>query len=1302
MASVAEKFKKRQEQLKKEKKKSVAPSIKPTVPPKTFEPTPIELTETAPVPRGVSPVLPEIEREPVTAREAFVEPAKRIAVETALGAKQIATEGFPKAVSQAAAVPELVTKLTKQTLKGVNKVVDSPKIKDFVNRLQVFDDEIDEWQSSFRQVFEKENKSTGEKVGAFLGEEVVPFFLGAAVVGKLEKATKLGALINTVKSPVARSIIRGAITDLGVQPSISLAQNETPEQFAFNLTAGVAMGTIADLGLDALAKKFGKKAVQETVSEAIFEAQKVITKGAKAQEAKVAFKQVFENKFGRENIEVGLKGAGEKGEEILLTAERQAQKEKAIIDRTKDKKAKVVKELSGKKGVKITPEEFAKRANRIDILRKVPSPVKPKVVKTKQIKGVIRKATGQVKSPELKALRKKLKKQQVLSFLRQKTVDLQQAKNTVINYAKDKISKSSIEKIDLDRILTIIKNAKTKGTLVKSLDRIDDISFDILRKGLKKDIKEKVTKELVFSKLRQKSVDLQNAKKAVIQFAKENLPKDKSGKISLAKAKQVLTAINDAKTKGSLAKSLAKVERIIGSIKRTENISAIKKAVSPKELEKLPLKNREFVEKIFGKRGIKRLTDKKAADLIKAKQDFSKADVTKLGKENRKLQTETKRLEERTFNEMPDEEVDLLRKLLEREVKEGKAIAKREAEKLAKKKKVTLDRLENKSKNLDVKKVEKIPTKKLSKMSFVKSKLASALEQIQKADFSFLTPDNAFQVADGGVLGGVNHRTFKVPIDDGMNKVNTIQNGIYDDFTKIEKRLKLKKESFEKIAIHAYNVQPGGREAMISAGLPKKIIDEVKLNSKELKMYEFMRDNISGMEAFVDDVTQKVYNKRLPKIENYFPIHVDSSESLLGALEKSYKVDRISKQFIKERKGGVKGLKFDAREIFLNHIRNTSYYVGLEETTKNLFSLANSPRYGKAVGKSMQKWVTDWLQHVARKGAAGREVGAVERGIDKLGNNMGIAAFGFNLITTAKQAVAKFTSGSLLGRHALIHTGDMFASPSLYKRIDELSTQQKFRQFDDPTFQESARSKLTKLGFAPLQTFDKMISNDTWYGAYRKYLSDNNIKWDKKKFLEGEPNKDAIDFADLITRKTNGSGDVQNIASVLRKNNNAALRSFLKFQNFVLGTEFQLLRNEVFRWGWKDKKQAAQIIAFLFMSGYTEQQISNKYQQYIYGEQANEWQKQPVTTEALNIFGSKIPLVNNVMSITKYDSTGSPILDTVVNLFKTASELPDQKTDYSKTKNMINLGKSVGSISGVPGTSVGAALLKKQNIEENL
>jgi len=488
--------------------------------------------------------------------------------------------------------------------------------------------------------------------------------------------------------------------------------------------------------------------------------------------------------------------------------------------------------------------------------------------------------------------------------------------------------------------------------------------------------------------------------------------------------------------------------------------------------------------------------------------------------------------------------------------------------------------------------------------------------------------------------------------------------------------------------------QKGGRAKLLNTeGITADLIDSIKLDDQEMDWYRFIRGELNTIFPKVNETLIKTSKgmKRLGVTKNYFPLIVDfnKSEELAEQLfGDTYLNSRgVSKGFTKTRNiVGVKNTTYNmnARDVYLNYARKTSEFINMEETIRDLQAVATDKKFVKAIGRDASNFIAEWLDTISRGGIS---KGYKRQWFEDVRDNIGSAILGFKISPIIKQPIAKITAGALLGvDHAFKHDIE-YVKNNLNHIVDEVSLQQKFRTFDDPTFNVGSLNKYQQWGYAGIKALDKITSNNVWYSAYKKYFADNKLKFNLDEFKRKVVNDDAVKYADELVRKTQGSGEVKDIAQMFRGDSRGLWKSLFQFQSFVIN-QFQLLpidmKNAIMKE--KNPQKALNILTFFLLAGMAESYISSGLTQIWGSPISKEKDKNMNPAErAADSFLGQIPLINNAISVSKFGSSGIPIIDAGTGVIKGGSSIFTSKTKKSKVRGAVEFGTGVAALGGISG-----------------
>ena len=871
------------------------------------------------------------------------------------------------------------------------------------------------------------------------------------------------------------------------------------------------------------------------------------------------------------------------------------------------------------------------------------------------------------------------------------------------------VRKSLDRKVRKLEIKTATKVAESKAFNIASTKLSKAVRGGEL-KLLKEGVKMRATKDKVIEKLIDKSVSIASKKKIVYEYTKMSLPPEVRGKL--------LPDVAKAETQGNLSAAFRKIIKIQNDIKKKEMVGGIEKAV--KDIEKLPLKWQDKILEAMDKislKGMSKETIKKLEDL---KTFLSKEPEAKFLFRKPTLAQKVKipLLEKQTISKMKLEDLTKLYTKVLQSSKEGK-LASRLIEET---KKLEIENLTKniieKSKNIDVEIPRTIGVNLSKKEKLVNSKLQLA-KQMKSGYMNYVSSDIGFEILDNNVRRGINYKTFKEPFNDAFFNYKEMNSGIVDNYflfkKEIEKKFgkKFTEANMERVMVYATKMQEGGKQKMVNSGVDKLLkkgttIDNIKLNEQETKLYKFMRGIFDEIHPHIDNALQTTHGRKLGNVDNYFSWQTDfnNSDEVFKRLEGDYVLtSRTAQGFTKERTlAGRQVLKLNAEDVFLKHINDSTYFIHTEELLNDLGKIARTSDYSKAVGKNGQKWVAGWVDLMARKGVP---EGYKPAYINLLLRNIGSGILGFRLSPVVKQPIAKITSSALLGKHTFKYDPEYFAK-GLSKYVRKVSGQQKFRTFDDPAFTELAKNKkLAKWqesGYYFIKTVDQMTADNVWYASYRKYFADKKLVFNLDDFKTGKTNKEALHYADLITRRTQGSGEYKDLAKMLTSKDKNVAKAILQFQSFVLNESY-LLPHDAIGKAWLKEKNVGKALGILtayMTAGLAEGYISTGMAQLFSSKQyAEDEREKKFTARMFDAMITKIPFINNLYGAAKYDGVGVPLVDIYTSGVGGATSIISGKETETKVKGLTRLIEALSNLLiGIPGVGQAGQIIRKYGIDE--
>ena len=602
----------------------------------------------------------------------------------------------------------------------------------------------------------------------------------------------------------------------------------------------------------------------------------------------------------------------------------------------------------------------------------------------------------------------------------------------------------------------------------------------------------------------------------------------------------------------------------------------------------------------------------------------------------------------------------------------------------------------------------------------------------QRGLMTYLTSDRVFELMDNMDPRGTIYRLIGKPLKKAVNEGEKAGQdkitALLNKEKSVEKKygVKLQDANYERIAIHAYIKQ--GATNKLENVVPKDTIRKIKsegLKPYEQEIYEHMRDELDKMWPEVDKVMREQHEVRIGKIEHYFPIQnrVLDNRTMADvmAVEFTPKKRAVQKFFTEKRYTNTPNaeMSINARDIYKKHMRDVNYFVKVEPEIKRISALAKNEDFVKATGINANQWFADYIDIVARRGTPKNYD---FNWVDTARKNLGAATLGYNPSPVIKQPLAVAPAMGILGAKRVMVDG--FGLMQKYKLMDdigEVSAEQALRAADDPAYVDLALkgklSELQEMGYRGIKYTDKWTARGVWLAAYTDRLAKKGKKFNPADFKNKIGiDQDALDYADYIVRKTQGSGKFQDLPLMLTNKNKKLFTYLFQFQSFVLGQSQMLTHDALYSW-YKSFRgvsnmpirdatgKVVKITAYVGAGIYAEMMISRGLVA-MYGSEGSKKriEEQTKLGVANEMLSSAIPPYGLVSDLFQENQTnlGVPVIDKTLGLIRSASKaahgsLASPETLLKESTRMLEAVISLGT--GVPGTTFTGGLLRNVVIE---
>ncbi len=610
-----------------------------------------------------------------------------------------------------------------------------------------------------------------------------------------------------------------------------------------------------------------------------------------------------------------------------------------------------------------------------------------------------------------------------------------------------------------------------------------------------------------------------------------------------------------------------------------------------------------------------------------------------------------------------------------------------------------------------------------------------------KADFfdKAISPiDALFDLMDDakGTYRGWLFRFARGPVDLGFNEATVKRNALLERFERFVKQTGLTPENAERIGVYAQNLQEGGRERLIEAGLTPTTIDRIvgSMTRNELAAYRLMRRTMDSQLPGITNLMRNLYNSEVKPEPNYFPMPRDwrmfedkpeaapkpgmepgydelaTWKSLLEDLTPR-NTHSARKGFTTERQAGAKTpIRIDAFDIFRQHINDVAYLQEMQPTLKRLGEIGRGDLFREKYGDVGRKIFLDWLDTVARQGG----VQSFKRWklLDTLRRNTSIGIIGFRV---ASQLVHESNIPYIYARigtwfhDGLLESATERGQAFIKRNLAE--TQE--RGGSEPAQVESEREgvkiggvqmispKVAKASYAIARGLDKINSQGAALGAYLKILKDKGLDW--RNYDSIPVDRQAQAEALTLTRRAIASPLPKDVPQALTRGaltggNVSVGRSLFQFQNIFLD-QWSNIRHDLYQAGIRSKNPKLAAKMFLAVTGAIalETAIKTGVKEGIQGitgyqpkKDENALQKK-VITETLRRF----PLGGQIETELMYGESGIPALDATLELPKQVRRLATAQKPETQARALIKTVGAGAQLMGVPGASQAADILSQ-------
>lgn len=317
------------------------------------------------------------------------------------------------------------------------------------------------------------------------------------------------------------------------------------------------------------------------------------------------------------------------------------------------------------------------------------------------------------------------------------------------------------------------------------------------------------------------------------------------------------------------------------------------------------------------------------------------------------------------------------------------------------------------------------------------------------------------------------------------------------------------------------------------------------LTPEEMKLVDTIWGIIDSMADDLSGVYRKLTGARMRRVEGkYFPLMFDRELSWRADAFQAeaeardffktiYTKPSVEKGFTKERTGGKLPVRLDFGVIF-KHINDVNHYITHSLPVRDVQRIITNPEIrgilSDRLGKEYYDQLMPWLQEIAKPRV--EPISKTEKVLERVRANASIVAMGLKISTAVQQPLSLTQSVEELGILPVMEAVSKFYAhiPTAVSFVNARSEMManRLQHFDrevealgrkiDPAIDAGVRQTY----FLMMGLLDVASAYPTWTAAYKIGM---------EKF--GSEQK-AIDYADMIVRKTQGTSAPKDLAPIQR------------------------------------------------------------------------------------------------------------------------------------------------------------------------
>ena len=429
--------------------------------------------------------------------------------------------------------------------------------------------------------------------------------------------------------------------------------------------------------------------------------------------------------------------------------------------------------------------------------------------------------------------------------------------------------------------------------------------------------------------------------------------------------------------------------------------------------------------------------------------------------------------------------------------------------------------------------------------------------------------------------------------------------------------------------------------------------------------WKLVNDIWTHLEKDLWPVISKVYKDvtgaTLQQVDgHYFPIQAKKlaragdeklTDIFFMADPKKFKAE-LNKSFMLERIGGTETLNLSL-DVLTKHLRDVVHVSTHWKAINDVQKIVSHPIFKRAVEKTMGERIyqqfNPWLKNLARPLAIDPTHALSESMMRRVRGGVTVGVLGAVFTTASKQSLSFITALPEIGiKNAMASLIRFGVNPRRFlKAVTEASPQMAYRirtwqreiaemasTINPRDFALKGQAK--NLFFSMIHFVDRITASVVWHGAYLKGLDE----------YAGNAHR-AVDFADMIVRKTQPAASAKDLPGIMRGPEwKRAISMFYGYFSVWHNQAAEIISRGLA--GNMSKAKVISTLAFLSAAPMTTWSLVSHAGKHLTGREVDDEELLPEMVKAVGVGTmSGLPLVRDVVAgaLLSYDFQISPIAD---------------------------------------------------------